>query len=145
MMSKKEPRTVSIYLRPEMEAELVSRGNNRNHIIHRDLDRLYTLYRRAVKEVPLTYAEACLLVDVLNGALMDANSAHLLWAEIEDGCRLDKIDQRWDIDGKALVEMLRSLSAFHCMALIDAAERFWNLPDEERDLQNVRELFHVVD
>lgn len=103
------------------------------------------MYGRAIKEIPLTYKEACLIVDTLNGVLMDANSARLLWAEIEDACRLDGADNKWEVDGTALVEKLKKLPLMHCMALVDAAECFWNLPDEDRDLRRVKEFFNVVD
>ena len=72
---KKEPRTVSIYLRPALETELEARGDNRNHVIHRDLERLYTLYRLALREMTLTLPEAWFIVDMLNGSLVDAYSA----------------------------------------------------------------------
>lgn len=119
-----ESKTVSIYLR-EVDAEIQARGDNRSHVINRDLERLYALYKRALKEVPLSVQEAWLLVDVLNGSLMDANTARLLWANVEDGCALDGLDKKWEVDGKALAEKLRNLSDFQNMALIDAAEKFW--------------------
>ena len=142
---KKEPRTVSIYLRPALETELEARGDNRNHVIHRDLERLYTLYSRAIREVQLTADEACLIVDTLNGTLMDANTARLLWANVEDACNLDHLDKKWEVDGPALVEKLQGLNDIQAMALVDAAERFWNSPDIGNvDIQErVKEHFYI--
>lgn len=131
------PEKTGIYLADPVAAELAARGDNRSQVINRDLTRLYTLYRRALAEVPLSVEEACLLVDALNGALLDATTARLLWAEIEDACRLDHLDQKWQVDGQALVQKLKNLTDIQALALIDAAERFWNAPDVGQ--RNVRE------
>lgn len=137
-------KTISFYIRSPLEEELDLRGGNRSSIINRDLERLYTLYRRAIREVSLTMAEACLIVDSLNGSIMDANTAQVLWAGIADSIRLDGLDKKWDVDGPALVEKLQGLNVLQAMALVDAAERFWemeNVPFEE----GVRKVFNVTD
>ncbi len=141
---KKEPRTVSIYLRPVLEAELEARGSNRNHIIHRDLERLYTLYRLALREVKLTLPEAWFIVDMLNGSMMDANTAGLLWAEAEDAIALDGLDKKWKIDGKAFVEKLKKLSDAQALALVDAAERFWQANTGTADDEDIKKFFGVA-
>lgn len=135
-------KTVGIYLRASIEAELAQRGENRSHAINRDLERLYALYRRAIREVPLTLAEACLIVDALNGSILDANTAQLLWANIEDAIKLDGLAAKWEVDGPVLVEKLRSLNTFHCMALADAVERFWEFEDVELE-DGVRRYFNI--
>lgn len=141
---KKEPRTVSIYLRPELEAELEARGDNRNHVIHRDLERLYTLYRLALREVKLTLPECWFLVDMLNGSLMDANTAGLLWADAEDACALDGLDKKWQVDGKAFVEKLKKLSDAQALALVDATERFWQANAGTADDEDIKKFFGVA-
>ncbi|MEW5952606.1 MAG: hypothetical protein AB1815_02450 [Bacillota bacterium] len=138
-------KTISMYIHPSTEEEISRRGDNRSHVINRDLERLYTLYRRAIREVPLTESEACLIVDALNGSLYDAQSAPMLWASIQDAITLDGLAAKWRVDGAALVEKLRALSAFQSMALVDAAERFWSLPAESRDRDaDIRKLFNVM-
>lgn len=141
---KKEPRTVSIYLRPVLETELETRGDNRNHVIHRDLERLYTLYRLALREVKLTLPECWFLVDMLNGSLMDANTAGLLWADAEDACALDGLDKKWQVDGKAFVEKLKKLSDAQALALVDATERFWQANTGSMEDEDIRKLFGVA-
>jgi len=144
MSKQKEPRSVSIYLRPVLEAEIEARGDNRNHIIHRDLERLYTLYRLALREVKLTLPECWFLVDMLNGSLMDANTAGLLWASAEDACALDGLDKKWQVDGKAFVEKLKALSPVQALALADAAERFWQANTGSMDDEDIRRFFGVA-
>ncbi len=141
MSNPKEPKTASIWLRPELEKELTSRGDNRSHIIHRDLERLYTLYKRALREVELSLPECWFLADMLNGSLMDANTAGLLWASAEDACTLDGLDKKWELDGKALVEKLRGLSSIQAMALIDAAERFWEANTGSMSDEDIKKFF----
>lgn len=140
------PEKTGIYIPDSLVAELAARGDNRSQIISRDLGRLYTLYRRALATVPLTVEEACLLVDALNGALSGTDTAHLLWVEVEDACHLDHLDEKWQVDGPALVQKLRQLTDTQALALIDAAERFWNAPDVgQRNVREaVKEYFNIV-
>lgn len=135
----------SISLDPRLDTQIASRGENRSGVINRDLERLYTLYSRAIREVSLSADEACLIVDTLNGTLMDANTARLLWANVEDACTLDHLDKKWEVDGPALVEKLQGLNDIQAMALVDAAERFWNSPDIGNvDIQErVKEHFNI--
>lgn len=139
-------KTIGVYLREEVEKQIALRGENRSATINRDLERLYAMYERTIQETPLTLAEGCLLVDCLNGSLMDARTAGLLWANIEDGIKYDGLDEKWELDGKAFVDKLRGLTTFQCMALIDAAERFWCLPTAERGIEEgVRKCFNISD
>jgi len=116
---------ISISIPSDMKKEIEARGP-RSTVIGRDLGRLYTLYRRALAQIKFTVDEGCLIVDVLNGLLVDTNSPHLLWAEIEDAIKLNRVDQKWNVDGEALVVKLRTLNEIQCMAVIDAVERYWN-------------------
>lgn len=136
---------VTITLPPNVIEDIDSRGDNRSGSIARDLDRLYTLYKHALRDIPLSVGEACLLCDVLNGTMMDANSAVLLWAEVSDGVRLNGLDRKWDVDGKAFVARLRALDHIHALALIDAAERFWSGDLSEDARKAVGRYFHIVD
>ncbi len=132
---------IAIYLPDSLLNELSARGDNRSGTISRDLERLYTLYNRALATVSLELNEAYLIVDALNGVLMDANNAKLLWAEIEDAIKLDHLDQKWQVDSKALVEKLRNLNEIQAMAIIDAAERFWQA---QKDGKNAEELLKKI-
>ena len=134
-MSTVQRISVSIY-QPLID-QIEERGEARSTIISRDLERLYTLYQRALRRVDLTIDEACLVVDALNSSLMTADTAHLLWAGIEDAIQHENLAEKWGVDGQALVEKLRSLNEVQSMAVIDAAERFWS-QQKYRD-QDMRE------
>lgn len=119
---------VHVTLPPDVFKEVSSRvrgSRDRSATIARDLNRLYDLYKLALLGVQLTTAEACLVCDALNGTWMDVGSADTLWAEVADGIRLNGLDQKWGVDGEALIAKLKGLDRLTCLALVDAAERFW--------------------
>lgn len=101
-------------------------------VAHRDAERYYALLAETLKTVTLTEAEAMLLCDALNGVLAAEPPAvaRLLWAQVEDAVRLDGLAEKWGVNGIALVGELKSYSFAQCLAVIDAAERWWKLPDQ---------------
>ena len=70
--------------------------------------------------------EAMLLVDAMNGCILDYHTSGLLWANIADAVDSDHLDEKWHVDGKALVEQLRALTPFEQWAIYDAIQRAWN-------------------
>lgn len=73
--------------------------------------------------------EAMLLVDAMNGCIVEPFSAQILWANIADAVEMDGLDAKWDVDGPALVTRLRELgrsNPFACWAIADAIKRAWN-------------------
>ena len=137
----------SMSLSPQIIAELDSRDqfNSRSGVMERDLKRLYTLYQYELKKIDLTAEEICLIIDMLNGHLTDPpETARLLWAQVEDEIRYENLAEKWKVDGDKLVEKLKSMSLLACLAIIDAAERFWAGPDRNRDFKEaVSEIFGV--
>lgn len=131
MVSSKDYKTVMDYLPVRILEAIAERSDNRSGTIARDLERLYTLYRYELREVPLTKNEAMLIVDALNGVTMDAVSAGMLWAEVEDAIRENGLDKKWEVDGRKLLEKLLKLNRAQALALIDAAERYWRRNGEE--------------
>src|SRR6266567_8914713 len=77
-------------------------------------------------------SEALLLADALNGVLLDGQTKHLLWATVEDAIRTDELDRKWGVDGAALVERLRSLSAVEQGMIAFRVKQAWE-----------NEAFHV--
>lgn len=140
-------RNTSIRIDSYLDEELAARGSQ-TEVIHRDLSRLYELYAKCLREVKLSLPEASLIVDVLNGATFDVRSAPLLYVEAEDSIKLDGTAKKWEVDGQALVDKLKSLSLGHCLAIIDAAERFWEYNTTHADEEiifadKVNEMFGI--
>lgn len=99
-------------------------GQSAGEIARRDLDRYYAILAAELARLDLSEAEWSAVVDALNGSLLDANTARLLWAEIDDALP-DGLAGKWGIDGPALVGKLRTLSPAGAMAVVDTAERYW--------------------
>ncbi|GGK22800.1 hypothetical protein GCM10010965_14630 [Caldalkalibacillus thermarum] len=116
---------ISLSIRKEILDLIDERGEARSSTINRDLERLYTLYRRALNVIEFGVNEACLITEALETKNMTAETAHLLWAYVEDALRHKHLSKVWNVDGSELVEKLRSLNEIQAMAVIDAVERFW--------------------
>lgn len=106
----------------EIERELAARGDNPNLVAKRDLERYYALLRQSLPT--FSRSEASLIVDALNGTLIEPHTARLLWAAIDDAL-YDGLAEKWGVDGLALVARLRRLTPFEALAVVDAAERYW--------------------
>jgi len=118
--------------RPNIMAEIEKRADveqgNVSGVVNKALDRYFALLERARMEFrgALSSNECALILDATNGTMFaDTFSLSHLWAEIQDACRLDQLDKKWDVDGAALVEAIRSSGMIGQAALIDASERWW--------------------
>lgn len=134
---------LSVTVPDKLLEQIELRGDNKSAVVSRDLDRLYSLYKRALLQVGLTVDEACFIADMLNGVVTTADTARLLWAGAQDAIELDKLDEKWNVDGPALVEKLRNLNEIQAMAVIDAAERFWQKREHEDMREDIRECFLI--
>lgn len=130
---------LSITLQPSVLESVDARGErgaaNRSGVISRDLERFYEALRRARAELrkKLSEAEMSAILDNLNGVWMaEPVSINLIYANVADGLE-DGLAEKWKIDGKALVEKLRSLSFIESCALADASERWWNRVANQED------------
>ncbi|MDA8114260.1 MAG: hypothetical protein M0Z43_05990 [Acidithiobacillus sp.] len=127
-MQKKQPHRTTITLQPGVLEEVDRRGyygeGNRGAVINRDLGRLYEEYRHALREIELSPAEGCLILDALNGAF--EMRPDTLWAQISDSISLDHTDEKWEVEaGQALVRRLHDMTRTQQLAIVDMAERFW--------------------
>lgn len=93
-------------------------------VAQRDLGRYYDALALALGQVDLTTGEAMLIIDALNGTLIEVTTAQMLHYEIADSMG-DGLAQKWGIDGKGLVEKVRSWSLLQRLAVVDAVERWW--------------------
>lgn len=130
MTSKK----LSISLYPRAEAFARARGDtvagdNLSGAVNKSLERYEAVLedaRRRLLDI-LTDNEMALVLDVLNGTMFsDTISIRMVWVEIKDGITMEGLDQKWQIDGPALVEKIQKLTYSENCALIDASERWWN-------------------
>lgn len=108
---------ISLRLTPELKNKVITRGENKTQVIHRDLKRLYTLYARALDSLHLSTGEVLLLSHCL-----DSLSETLPWRNLADAIRIYRADA-FGVDAEALIAKLDNLNDIQAMALIDAGER----------------------
>jgi len=107
------------------QQELENYGERYDSKAYNHLSRYHFLMGVGLREVDLSYGEACLVVDCLNAAAMGVNITSLS-AEVEDAIACDNLAEKWNIDGEALLAKLRQASPLVLSAIIDAAEKFWD-------------------
>lgn len=105
-------------------------------VAQRDLGRYYALLKRSLPTFSLE--DAMVLVNALNGLITMPETAHLLWAQVEDFL----IDSGVDSAPMPLVERLRKLTPFEALAVADAVERAWN--SETYRIDNMEERIRKV-
>lgn len=93
-------------------------------VAQRDLGRYYEALAMALAQVRLTTGQAMLLIDATNGTLIEITTAQMLHYEIADALA-DGLAEKWQVDGPALVEVVRSWSLLQRLAVLDAIERWW--------------------
>lgn len=118
-----------IQFRPGPLADaLAARGGAENasasQVAQRDLGRYYDALALALASVEMTEGEAGLIVDALNGTIIDTAAVSGLHYEIADA--LPDLAEKWEVDGVALRAKARGWSYLQRLAICDAAERFWD-------------------
>ena len=70
--------------------------------------------------------ELSLIIDVMNGTMLSpAMPGESLRGNVPDGIALDWLDEKWGIDGQALVEKIKNLGLAECSTLELWANGFW--------------------
>lgn len=141
----------SVTLDPKVLAEIdwrterITGEGNRSAIISRHLSRYFSLLARARRELRalLSDGETMLIVDVLNGVgFWDTISVYLVAHEVADGISLDRLDRKWNVDGKALVDKLANLNDAQHLALVDSVTMWWDrVAKGERPAHTMAEVF----
>lgn len=153
-MPKKKPVSgisTSIYLPNDLNAAIHLRGQKRSQIISRDLQRLYSMYERAlVLRIKLTPEEVLTIADAVIGLIYTPQTVSVLWQEIEDAIKIDKIDKNWNVDGRQLIEKLKNMHEFDLLAILDGVERLIHAEASfkegcsEEDLKKLaQKIFHI--
>lgn len=132
MTKRSEQKRIMVRLVESLNQEIELRkdtgfASSTNRVIERDLTRYYYLLRVARNDAQklLSDDEAALIVDNLNGTIIDEYTIALLPHHIRDGIELDHLDEKWSVDGERLIAKLDGLPLLTLAAIVDAAERFW--------------------
>lgn len=87
------------------------------------------LYKRTLLSLKNTFsrAELSLLIDVFNGTFLTPDLAgQHLEIQVEDGIRLEGLDEKWKVDSETLLGKVRALNMFERACLEIWAKGFWN-------------------
>ena len=114
-----------------LESALQSRADQTtdvafSQVAKRDLERLYALYRLSLPK--FSEEEAMIIVNALNGAShVTPEMTHRLYVDVQEyleeseAYRVPSVSE----SARTLLIRLKAFSRFECMAVYDAAERFW--------------------
>lgn len=91
-----------------------------SQVARRDLGRYYTLLKRSLPT--FSEPEALVIVGALKGSRIDPEIIHRLYVDVDEELEDHPVE---GINRGAFVARLRNLSRLECMAIADAAERFW--------------------
>jgi hypothetical protein len=104
-------------------------------VARRDLLRYYTLLLNDIRGVDLTRSEAMLCCEALSGPLGGPDdigrSPAAVYASIIDAMRLDRLDEKWEVDQAILTEKVAGWTAGQRYAVADAVERWWLLTTDD--------------
>lgn len=113
-----------------------------SYIGERDLERYYKAVDATLYAINLSYGDAMLIIDALNGYLMTPELPQLLVHNVRDAIQMDHLDAKWDVDGADLIRKLDQLTPIDCLAINDGVERWWNTSayytDEESETHEQR-------
>jgi len=88
-------------------------------------------YERRELRPQFSPAECGLILDACNGiAFMDSFSVRLFPEGVRDAIEMDRLDQKWQVDGPSLLAKLDATTFSQRMALVDAVQRWWGSTTE---------------
>lgn len=110
-----------------------------------DRNRYYALLEDERRRLDFTVPEAAALVDALRSTVAAGpDYRRAICLAVEDAARLEDLAAKWDIEVEPLLEQLAHLSPGQAMAVIDAAERFWERVRETGPASDRSTLLHEV-
>lgn len=137
---RKRP-TTCITINPGTIARLVNRAwgdSNVSRQIEDDLTLLWSMLDRAMSQVRqvLTRKEISLILDAQNGMNWDSRqfsgwTAGWLAHQVTDGCLLECLDNKWEIDRQGLISKINGFSEMQTVAILDFCRHMWRHSDDE--------------
>lgn len=102
-------------------------GTGLSHRLSQIADRYCEILRRT-RLPDFTESETSLLHDACNGVWHEPASTirGALAQGVEDAIDLDGLDEKWSVDGLALIEKLRGLDFIQEVKLVEDIERYWS-------------------
>ena len=120
--------SINFRLGEHLDGALSERGENKNTIAKRDLERYYAALSAHTQM--FTVQEALLLCAVLNGVKCTPGTLYGNIAASDEFA-----SDQWDVDKPALLNRIEHLEYMESLATIDAVERAWNAPEYSVNLK----------
>lgn len=101
-----------------------------------DISLLYPFLEREKKLLrgQFTPAEAKLMIDCLNGTIMDQVSIQMIEAGFQDGIALDGLDRKWEVDSKLFLKKFKDMPVLRKWAIFEFIQDFWNLVSQNPEV-----------
>lgn len=101
-----------------------------------DISLLYPFLEREKKLLrgQFTPAEAKLMIDCLNGTIMDQVSIQMIEAGFQDGIKFDRLDRKWEIDSEIFLQKFNNMSVLRKWAIFELIQDFWNLVSQNPEV-----------
>lgn len=115
--------TLSERAQHALDTRNIGMRGNRSGTLAAMLERYARVCERCQPE--LLESELNLVRDALNGCWLVELPCSYALANIEDAISMNRYDQKWGINGDALLRKLRALDEAGWTALVDAVERWW--------------------
>jgi hypothetical protein len=111
----------------ELQAALLERGEDIKAIESRDLKRYYALLNYHLLELTLVTSEVNLICEALKDYRIedDSEQARVIWKHVKTAIQRNQLDEKWGINGSAIIRKLQDLNHLQIIALVDAVERYW--------------------
>lgn len=122
------------------------RGVSRSEVLSQDLSAFYSLLdmsRRKIQQ-KLTRNEATLILDAMNGCVIESGQAAELWAisrlinQVADGIKYEALDKKWNVDRDEFIDKLYALSPLDRFALADWSKEMWSRGPGEGPVESAK-------
>lgn len=129
-MPKKTTRKnrVQPYITPEAEKFFNDLFDQPSEGLSFALEAYPVLYRQGIRALQGKFSESeiMLMIDLLNSTMLMPQilGQHMI-AEVEDGCALEHLDEKWSVDEKTLLQKLNGLSLLERSMLEIFCKAFW--------------------
>jgi len=91
------------------------------------------------------FNEAMLIVDLLNAYFFTPGQLtslpYTLEVEVDDGCQLEGLDEKWNVDREALVNKIKALTPMEAYTVFHMSRLVWAKNGEGDFHENVRRIF----
>jgi hypothetical protein len=117
----------------ESRADLFT-GMNRSSQLMLDLETYWAILENGLSRARrvLTRREAKMVLDIQNGSWLGSGPEAVMWMQsglihnVYDGIYLNAADEKWSVDGKAVLAKLNEMGDVPRLALADWARRMWS-------------------